>query len=444
MESRAEGERQVTFDEALAIARQYQRAGQLGDAADVYRRLMEVDPEHPEVLHYAGVLAHQAGRSEVAIDMMRRSLAIAPDRAEYYNNLGIVYRALGRTEEAIAVYQQAIAIDPGHANAYSNLGVLYKSLRRLVEAEKAYRTAIRLNPTQASTYHNLGILLGETNRLREAVLCYCKVTTLSPEHKEARRLLAMAHCTLGEVDKAVDIFTRWVAEEPDNPVPRHLLAACSGRDVPVRAEDQFIEKVFDEFADTFDEQLEHLSYRAPQIVAAMIADAGLPADNQLEVLDVGCGTGLCGPLVRPYARRLTGVDLSAKMLEKAGARQTYDELTKAELTSYLRSRPAAFDLMVCADTLCYFGALEDVVAAAAGALRPGGQFFFTLEALDGAEPAGDYLLATHGRYAHAAAYVDRVLAAAGLQSEIVRAELRMESGSPVAGLAVRARNEARR
>lgn len=437
-------ERQVTFDEALAIARDYQRRGLLADAADVYRRMMEVEPLHPELLHYAGVLAHQSGRSEVGIEMIQRSLELAPDRAECYNNLGIIYKAKGRLDEALDAYQRAVALDPGHAQAHNNIGVLLKSERRVPEAEAAYRTAIRLNPDYAAAYHNLGILLGNTNRLREAVVCYCKVTTLSPEHKEARRLLAMAHCTLGEVPKAVAIMERWVAEEPDNPVPRHLLAACSGRDVPVRADDRFIETVFDEFAATFDEQLEHLAYRAPQIIAALLADSGLPAAKALDVLDVGCGTGLCGPLVVPYARRLTGVDLSGKMLTQASARQVYDELVKGELTAYLRNQTAAFDVIVCADTLCYFGALDDVAVAAAGALRPGGQFFFTVEALYEAESVSEsesekgFRLATHGRYTHAQPYVERVLASAGLDVQVVRAELRMESGTPVAGLAVRA------
>lgn len=430
--------RHVTFDEALAIAREYQRGGLLADAADLYRRLMEVEPLHPELLHYAGVLAHQAGRAEVAAEMLERSLEVAPDRAECYNNLGIIYRTLGRVDDAIAAYQRAIALEPDHANAHSNLGIVLKSQRRLVEAEAAYREAVRLNPMHVSAYHNLGILLADTHRLEEAVWCYCKVTTLSPEHKEARRLLAMAHCTLGEVHKAVEIFERWVAEEPDNPVPRHLLAACSGRDVPARADDGFVEKVFDDFAATFDEKLEHLAYRAPQIIAAMLADTGLPAAKGLEVLDVGCGTGLCGPLVAPYARRLTGVDLSQKMLEQAQARHVYDELVKGELTAYLGSRPGAFDVIVCADTLCYFGALEDVAAAARAALTPAGQFFFTVEALDGPEPAAGFSLATHGRYSHAEPYVSRVFAQAGLPVEVVRAELRMESGVPVAGLAVRA------
>ena len=216
-----------------------------------------------------------------------------------------------------------------------------------------------------------------------------------------------------------------------------MLAACSGRDVPARASDAFIEETFDSFAGSFDSKLAKLSYRAPALVAEMLADSDVEASKSLDVLDAGCGTGLCGPLVAPYARRLVGVDLSARMLAQAQARNVYDELVKRELTAYLRDSPGAFDVIVSADTLVYFGPLEDVVAAAANALRPGGRLIFTVEELIGAGSDAGYAISPHGRYSHTRQYVERVLADANLRPEIVPAELRLEAGEPVAGLVVR-------
>ena len=151
---------------------------------------------------------------------------------------------------------------------------------------------------------------------------------------------------------------------------------------------------------------------------------------------------MCGALIAPYARRLVGVDLSAGMLTQAAAKQVYDELLQGELTAYLRSQPGAFDVIVSADTLVYFGALDDAIAAAAGALRPGGLLIFTLEHAT-APSAPDFHLELHGRYTHARRYVERLLAANGFEMEIGGAELRMESGVPVAGLVVRARKVGR-
>jgi len=300
------------------------------------------------------------------------------------------------------------------------------------EAEAAYREAIRIDPEHCDAYHNLGVLLNAQRRPREAALCFSKIITLKPKHPEARKLLALAHCTLGEMDKAVEIFEEWLREDPDDPIARHMLAACSGRDVPSRASDAFVEQTFDNFAVSFDSRLAKLHYRAPALVTAMLEQSGPARSPSLDVLDAGCGTGLCGHLLAPYARRLVGVDLSDGMLAQARERNVYDELLKSELTSYLAACNGAFDVVVSADTLVYFGPLDEVVAAAERALRPGGRLIFTVEELDGR----GYSLAPSGRYRHARGYVRDVLTGSGLRAEIAPAELRLEAGEPVAGLVV--------
>jgi predicted TPR repeat methyltransferase len=124
------------------------------------------------------------------------------------------------------------------------------------------------------------------------------------------------------------------------------------------------------------------------------------------------------------------------MLDQARERNVYDELLKCELTAYLAGCDETFDVIVSADTLVYFGALDAVVGAAANALRPGGRLIFTVEELVGDEQKADYSLGTSGRYRHAREYVQTVLSKAALRPEIVSAELRLEAGEPVAGLVV--------
>ncbi len=430
--------RELTLEEAVALAILLQKGEQLVEAGALYRRVLEMQPDHPQALHYAGVLAHQQGRNDEAIALVERSLALAPNQADWYSNQGIILQSAGRLDAAIDAYRRAIAIDSRHANAHSNLGVLLRATGKTADAEAAYRTAIQLNPDHIDAYTNLGILLNGLNRTEEAAACYCRVITLRPKHREARRLLALAHSTLGEVGEAVKILEEWLEEEPADPIARHMLAACTGRDVPARASNEFVERTFDSFAASFESKLEALSYRAPALVAAMLENSGLDRSKRLDVLDAGCGTGLCGPLVEPYARRLTGVDIAAGMLARAKEKNVYDTLTKAELTEYLRDNIASFELIVSADTLVYFGELEDVLAAAATALRPNGLLIFTLE--HAAEGAIDlrYRLELHGRYSHCRSYVEQVLVQCGLRPEIVHADLRMEAGAQVAGLAIRA------
>jgi predicted TPR repeat methyltransferase len=429
--------RELTIDEAITVAIHLQRQDELAAAADIYRRVFAQAPDHPRALHYAGVLAHQQGRSEEGIELIERSLAREPDRADCYSNLGLILRSLGRLDDAIEACRRAIAIDPRHANAHGNLGVLLRAAGRPGEAEAAYRTAIELDPDHLDAHTNLGILLDSLRRTEEAAACYCRVITLRPRHRQARRLLALAHWLLGERDAAVKIFEDWLAEEPADPIARHMHAACTGRDVPPRASNGYIETTFDSFAASFESKLQQLSYRVPALIAAMVESTVLEPSKALDVLDAGCGTGLCGPLLAPYARRLIGVDLSEGMLAHARDKRVYDVLVKTELTAYLCENRDAFDLIVSADTLVYFGDLESVARAAAAALRPGGVLVFSLEhAAGGADPG--YRLEFHGRYSHTRAYVERVLAAARLDIEIAETDLRMESGAPVAGLVVRA------
>jgi predicted TPR repeat methyltransferase len=173
-------------------------------------------------------------------------------------------------------------------------------------------------------------------------------------------------------------------------------------------------------------------------VAEGIARLLGPPAGGLEVLDAGCGTGLCAPSLRPYARRLVGVDLSSEMVKRADDRHLYDELVVDELTAFLTGHPAAYDLVASADTLCYFGELAPPLSAAATALRSGGHLVFTVERATDA-PAG-YQLNPHGRYSHTDAYVRATLAGAGLTPVMIAAGfLRMESKQPVAGLLVAAR-----
>jgi predicted TPR repeat methyltransferase len=435
MEPSESSTRELSLEEAVSVAIILQKSGQFVAAREVYRRVLEIAPDHPRALHYAGLLAHQQGRNEEALALIERSVALVPDQADWYSNLGIVLQSDQRLTSAVDAYRRAIEIDPSHANAHNNLGVLLRATGQPVEAEAAYRAAIRLNPEHIDAYTNLGILLNGLKRTREASACYCKAITLRPKHPEARKLLALAHCTLGEIDEATRILEGWLDEEPENPIARHMLAACSGRDVPERASNGFIETTFDSFAASFEAKLASLSYRAPALVAAMLEEQGLQPLRRLDVLDAGCGTGLCGALVAPFARRLVGVDLSEGMLAHAREKNVYHALIKAELVAHLRENREAFDLIVSADTLVYFGDLKGVIAALAGALRPKGMLVFTLEHATGDTAAG-FRLELHGRYSHARAYVEQLLTAAGLVPKIVQAELRMEAGVPVQGLVV--------
>jgi predicted TPR repeat methyltransferase len=174
----------------------------------------------------------------------------------------------------------------------------------------------------------------------------------------------------------------------------------------------------------------------------MLKRPDVAPSKSLDILDAGCGTGLCGPLIAQYARRLVGVDLSERMLAQADERDVYDELVKGELTAYLAGFTETFDVIVSADTLVYFGPLEAVVTASRNALRPGGRLIFTVEELVGTGHDDGYSIGTSGRYQHTRAHVQGVLTDASLRPEIVSAELRLEAGQPVSGLVAQGTKQA--
>ena len=143
------------------------------------------------------------------------------------------------------------------------------------------------------------------------------------------------------------------------------------------------------------------------------------------IADAGCGTGLCGEFLRPRAKRLVGIDLSPGMLAMARSRGTYDDLVEAELSAWLGRQRHAYDVIVSADTLCYFGALDAVTAAVANALKPGGRLVFTVE--KAAEDVRAFKLDASGHYSHAGEYVrdsvaDAKLAVNALDPVVLRKE----------------------
>jgi predicted TPR repeat methyltransferase len=428
----------LTIDEAFDHGVKLHQAGRLGEAERIYAAVLERQPERTDALNVMGILKYQRGELAAAAALMRRVVEIEPSADGVWNNLGNVLLRLNELDEAGRAFRRSLELEPS-ADAWANLARVFRRVQDFPHSQQACLQALSLQPDHAVAMHNLALALLLDGRLDEGVEAALRAMQLLAPGEQRRQLYAQILLLAGEHERAATILRAWLAQEPGNPYVLHHLAACTGEGAPQRASDAYVEKVFDSFAPTFDDRLAKLHYRAPQVVADAVA-AALPAPaRQFDVADLGCGTGLCGPLLQPWARRLVGCDLSGAMLERAARRGAYDELRKEELTAFLRERPGAFDLVVSADTLNYFGELRDVAAAVHGALRAGGHLVFTLEALADGE-AGPHKLQDSGRYAHDRAHARAVFEAAGLQvDEPVEAVLRDEDKHPVRGWLVVAR-----
>ena len=439
----------ISLDDAMQLALSVHQGGQPQLAAQHYAAILQVAPDHPDALHYLGVAHHQMGQREDAIRLIGRALEIVPGYVDARNNLGNVQKESGHFADAEQSYRRVIEARPDFALAHNNLGVVLKELGRNDDAIAAYRQAVALAPQFVQGWVNLGNVLKKTAQYDDALTAYRTAILLKPGNIDAMRGLARSLVAFGRDAEALEVYRQWQKLEPDNPIVAHHIAACAGAATPQRASDAYVQSTFDRFAASFDDVLARLEYRAPalcgELVARLLGPAPAQRQDGLAVLDAGCGTGLCGPVLRPYARSLQGVDLSAGMLAKAAGRAVYDVLDEAELTAWLAARPGSWDLIVSADTLCYFGALEAAIAAAAGALRAGGHLVFPVERTleqDAAASPG-FQLHGHGRYSHTEAYVRQVLADAGLEAlHLDPVELRKEAAKPAFGLRVGARKAA--
>ncbi len=198
-----------------------------------------------------------------------------------------------------------------------------------------------------------------------------------------------------------------------------------------RSTPEYVVEYFDAFAEGFDAQLvDALGYDAPEKICAAVRDV-TPAGKLYDTLDAGCGTGLCGPLLRPMSRALTGVDLSPKMLELARRRAVYDAVACEELTAFLTRSAGQFDLIVTADVLIYFGDLAPIFSGAAAALRPGGILACSTESQTGT--ATGYRLQPSGRFTHAADYVRTRAAAEFEELAFIETTIRLDASGRLPG-----------
>ena len=340
-----------------------------------------------------------------------RAIEINPDFAEAHCNLGVALKELGQITDAVASYVRAIEIKPNFAEAHNNLGIAWKELGQLDKAEASYRRALEINKHYAEAYSNLGGVLRAQDKLAEALFCYQQQAKLTPE----------------------------------NEIALHHIASLTGQKTE-RAPNQYIESAFDSYADKFDSHLQQvLKYEVPEKLVALVMQHAHPQMKTLNILDLGCGTGLVGLAIAPFSRQLVGVDLSNKMLEKAHSRSIYERLEKLDLLTMMQSeKTSIYDVIFAADVLIYSGKLDLIIAEVKRLLCPSGLFAFSIESLDyfsnenSLHDVGlDWQLETNGRYTHSIHYVKRLACSNKFYIlEITPTQIRLENAKAVNGYLV--------
>jgi predicted TPR repeat methyltransferase len=262
------------------------------------------------------------------------------------------------------------------------------------------------------------------------------VQTLDLEPGWAPLWMALGE-SLGELDRseeAVAAFERAADLDASGILGAALhLARLGARPVPAAPPEPYVRALFDDYADHFEAHLTGpLAYRGPELLARALAPLG--AMQFPTVVDLGCGTGLCGARLRRASVHLAGVDVSPRMVAAARAKNIYDRLAVASNADFLRAEPErSADLVLAADVLVYSGCLAPILAAVRRVLSPGGRFAFTLQRAG----SGAYRIGADLRYAHGEDYVTEAVRGAGLTILLLeQATARIEAGEAVPGLVV--------
>lgn len=431
------------IEEALRVDPQQARAhcnlgaalqdlGRVDAALASYEAALRLDPAYALAWDNRGNTLRRLGRLAQALDSYERALGINPALADAWCHRAIALHELGRHADAVASAEQALAARPAYADAFVALGHALQALDRHADGIDAYDRALALAPQAADTWCARGTALKKSGDLAGALHCYEQALALRPAYALAEHYRANTLRALGQRDAAVASYRRALDLGADADDIRFSLAALGEADQPATAPADYVKHLFDQYAGRFDRHLvDVLGYRTPALLDALLRPH-LAAPSVEAALDLGCGTGLCAPFLRPLARHVTGIDLSQGMLDKAAELDLYDDLVCADIVAWLAERPASCDLAVAADVLVYIGDLAPLFARVRQALRAGGLFAFSCEA--GGDDDRGFAIQPSNRFAHALAYVRRTAQAAGFDVVVTEsAVLRQDHGRGVDG-----------
>ena len=241
--------------------------------------------------------------------------------------------------------------------------------------------------------------------------------------------------------RLIDTFQRrketFFRIDPDNAQTKFLLATVQDAPPPAKPDGDYVKRLFDEFADTFDSNLKEIEYDAPEKLAALAKQLIPDHDTlALDILDLGCGTGLSGIQFKSISNTLKGVDLSPRMIDLARERNIYDELEVNDILNTLVRHQNDTDIVISADTFPYLGDLESVFLAVASALKDQGLFLFTVETHD-SDNNENFILGQTARYSHSRQYIEDLAKRRGL--DVLACDdtvIRKQGGVDVNGLIV--------
>ncbi len=449
----------------LHLANVLKLQGLFSQAADLLLQIIALDPNCLSAYNNLGSVYFAQGKISAAIAEYKKVIAMQPDYTDAHYNLGLALLKDNQLDAAIKTYEfllenapthfparfhlactlmrkeqfsaaekQFLIINETHAfhfETQTNLATCYIKLGSLKDAKIYYLNALELSPQDTQVLYNLGVIDSQLGNIDQAIQHYQRAIHVDPNYFEAHNNVGTAFIFKKHVGLALHHFTEALRLRPQNEAVRYTVDALSKNQLLLAAPPDYITTLFDAYADHYDAHLINaLEYQVPAILLNALIKAAQPSPASLSILDLGCGTGLCGTPLKPYAKNLIGIDVSANMLAMAAQKNLYDELIKNDFIPYLQTQHTTFDLMVAGDVLVYIGDLDPIFMAIKTALREKGLFAFNTEISEQA----DFEMLQSGRFAHRKQYIDTLAQKYGFNILFYnQAMTRQQNNEPVMG-----------
>ena len=415
-------------------------SGKLSEAAERLQAVAKSAPLEPRVYLIGMRLADAAGNPKKAEDAVRRAVKLTPQWSVAVTELALLLARQNRFDEAIEQAHKALQMDGNNTEVVGRVIDVARRAQRwdlsiswLLHAESMAPTNLKIRRLLAQDLRNIG----EHGR---AVALYDAILGVAPGDPESLMGRAQALLVLGDKERAAADTGALLALEPANEEYAYWNELAMGR-TPARQPAAMVRTMYDAMADTFDQHLvAGLKYKLPREVAARIRQ--LYPDNKLNLLDLGCGTGLLGACLGRIDGAMIGVEISPRMIEQAAKHGVYDRFHNVDLLDALRETPGSlYDVIAALDVFLYVGEVSGAVPDAFRVLRDGGHFIFSCETAN--EDEADLVLRPSQRYAHKASHIEALCRAAGFTDVTLEPmPLRYENLEPVQGFLVVARKPA--
>lgn len=423
------------IDAFVNLGTVFLKTNELDEAEHYFHLIIKLFPQHAAANFQLGNIAYQQHKLDEAISYYEK----IPTHANAQLNLSSILLEQGLVEKAIEKLKEILASNPKHLLAHSNLAAIYVTEQQHELAVPHYYEILSQDAENYTSHFNLGAIYMKQRKWETATYHLSVAVRIKPEDPDAHDNYATTLLKLKREDLAREHYMQALALRPDDEIAAYRLAALTGTEQPPAAPATYIQSLFDNYADNFDHELmDALQYKVPEAIYQH-ACKYLHDRWDLKVVDLGCGTGLCGRYFIPRTKTLIGVDLSTHMLKIAEKKHIYDELIAEDMATALLQWHADIDLITAADSFVYVGDLESILTNCYQALAKSGYLIFTVEA--GYEH--DFQLMKTGRYIHNADYIKRVANQLGFEiEEFIQLKLREEKGLPVNGWLITLKKQA--